>query len=505
MNRIDYSNSDLAALGRNEDSFLAHVAPGEMVVPPVISDKTKRRIDTELRYAGLDPRNYHVGEYMTINPITGMPEFGFLSKVFKGVKKVATAPLKISKKIVKSDFFKKWAPIAANFIPIPGVGPLAAMAIRGAIGGLASGKGLKGAALGAAMSAAGGAMGGLKPGMSPALAAGTKITPGNYWKATSFGGNPFTKIKDAFTSMKGGGIKEIFSGLKDVKGGLGGLKTGFAGMSGQGLPSMLQTAFGGQQEVNPMLMNAYGGGQQQVNPMLMQTAYGGGGGYGGGYGGGVGGNPMLMQTAYGGSGGSGGSGGNPMLPSYGPVFENYQQKEFQRLIDSGMDPNAAATYVGNLTPMDRFNQGMPKFERFARGLGGIADSVIQGLYLKRLLEKRKSEARKPTDVVPTGLKAFDAYDNVGDFGIGNLTPTLVEGAQYVNQSPDMAGKGNKVITAEYGGMIDKYEHGGSHDGPGDITPAMLEPGEFVLTRDAVKGAGGPEVLYPLMAQLEARA
>ena len=33
MNRIDYSNSGLAALGRNEDSFLAHVAPGEMVVP----------------------------------------------------------------------------------------------------------------------------------------------------------------------------------------------------------------------------------------------------------------------------------------------------------------------------------------------------------------------------------------------------------------------------------------------------------------------------------------
>ena len=85
------------------------------------------------------------------------------------------------------------------------------------------------------------------------------------------------------------------------------------------------------------------------------------------------------------------------------------------------------------------------------------------------------------------------------------------------KSPDMAGKGNKVITAEYGGMVDKYmgggiidqyKHGGIYDkddGPGDIAPAMLEPGEFVLTRDAVKGAGGPEVLYPLMAQLEARA
>ena len=156
---------------------------------------------------------------------------------------------------------------------------------------------------------------------------------------------------------------------------------------------------------------------------------------------------------------------------------------------------------------------MPRFEKFTRGLGGIADTVFQGLYMKRLLENMKNE-KDPSELVPTGLKGFDTYSNVGDFGIGNLDPMLVEGAQYVNQSPDMAGKGNKVITAKYGGMVDKYmgggiidqyKHGGSHDGMGDITPAMLEPGEFVLTRDAVKGAGGPEVLYPLMAQLEARA
>lgn len=395
MNRIDYSNSGLAALGRNEDSFLAHVAPGEMVVPPVISDKTKRRIDTELRYAGLDPRNYHVGEYMTINPVTGMPEFGFLSKIFKGVKKVVKAPLKIAKKVVKSDLFKKLAPIAANFIPIPGVGPLAAMAIRGAIGGVASGGGIKGALLGSAMGAAGGAMAGMKPGMAPALAAGTKITPQNYFKATAFGKNPFTSFKS----------------------GIGAL-----------------------------------GGQQGISSML-----GGGGGMGG-----LG--SML--------------GGQQMAPQMQNMFG-----------------------------------GLNRFGQFGRGLGGIADTIFQGLYMKRLLENMKNE-KDPAELVPTGLKGFDAYSNVGDFGIGNLSPMLVSGAQYVNQSPDMAGKGNKVITAEYGGMIDKYmgggiidqyKHGGSHDGMGDVAPAMLEPGEFVLTRDAVKGAGGPEVLYPLMAQLESRA
>ena len=394
MNRIDYSNSGLAALGRNEDSFLAHGAPGEMVVPPVISDKTKRRIDTELRYAGLDPRNYHVGEYMTINPITGMPEFGFLSKIFKGVKKVVKAPLKVAKKIVKSDLFKKLAPIAANFIPIPGLGPLAAMAVRGAIGGFASG-GLKGAALGSAMAAASGAAAGLRPGMPAALAAGTKITPANYFKATAFGKNPFTSFQS----------------------GIGAL-----------------------------------GGQQGISSML-----GGGGGMGG-----LG--SML--------------GGQQMAPQMQNMFG-----------------------------------GLNRFGQFGRGLGGIADTVFQGLYMKRLLENMKNE-KDPAELVPTGLKAFDTYSNVGDFGIGNLNPMLVSGAQYVNQSPDMAGKGNKVITAKYGGMVDKYmgggiidqyKHGGSHDGMGDITPAMLEPGEFVLTRDAVKGAGGPEVLYPLMAQLEARA
>lgn len=439
MNRIDYSNSGLAALGRNEDSFLAHVAPGEMVVPPVISDKTKRRIDTELRHAGLDPRNYHVGDYMTINPVTGMPEFGFLSKVFKGVKKVATAPFKATKKIVKSDLFKKLAPIAANFIPIPGVGPLAAMAIRGAIGGLAGGGGIKGALLGSALSTAGGAMAGMKPGMSPALAAGTKITPQNYFKATAFGKNPFTSFK---------------SGMNAV---------------------------GGQQGIGSML----GGGG---NPMMMQTGL-----------------PSMMQTSY---------GNNPMLMQ--TSMADYKTKEFNRLIEEGMDPNTAAQMADQLTGMDRFNYGIDRFKQFGQGLGGILDSVYQGIRLKNLLKQRKTD-KSPAELVPTGLKGFDTYSNVGDFGIGNLSPMLVEGAKYVNQSPDMAGKGNKVITAEYGGMVDKYmgggiidqyQHGGIYDkddGMGDIAPAMLEPGEFVLTRDAVKGAGGPEVLYPLMAQLESRA
>ena len=87
MNIVDNSGKGLAALGRNEDRFMAHVAKGGMVVPPVISDKTKNIIKKEMMAAGLDPQEYEVGAGMSINPITGQPEFGFLKKIAKSVKK----------------------------------------------------------------------------------------------------------------------------------------------------------------------------------------------------------------------------------------------------------------------------------------------------------------------------------------------------------------------------------------------------------------------------------
>ncbi|MDB4724174.1 LysM peptidoglycan-binding domain-containing protein [bacterium] len=131
MNRIDNSGKGIAGLGRNEDSMLAHVAPGEMVVPPVISPQTQQIIQQEMMSAGLDPNEYTVGEGMSINPITGMAEFGFLKKLGKSLKKVV----------------KKVAPIAGALL-IPGVGG----ALSGALGGV-------GSAIGAGMSNVG--LGGL--------------------------------------------------------------------------------------------------------------------------------------------------------------------------------------------------------------------------------------------------------------------------------------------------------------------------------------------------------
>jgi len=96
----------IAGLGRGEDTMLAHVAPGEMVVPPVISPQTQQIIQQEMMAVGLDPNEYTVGQGMSINPITGMAEFGFLKKLGKSLKKVV----------------KKVAPIAAIGLGIAGIG-----------------------------------------------------------------------------------------------------------------------------------------------------------------------------------------------------------------------------------------------------------------------------------------------------------------------------------------------------------------------------------------------
>ena len=117
----------LANAGQPEDSLIIHAAPGEMVVPPVISEQTQQMINQDLQSVGLIPAEYMVGQGF-INPATGLQEFGFLSKLFKKVKKVV----------------KKVAPVAlvaTGVAGLAGAGPLAGVLGKGAAG---KGLGLKG-------------------------------------------------------------------------------------------------------------------------------------------------------------------------------------------------------------------------------------------------------------------------------------------------------------------------------------------------------------------------
>ncbi len=119
---------DKLAKPQLEDTQIIHAAPGEMVVPPVISNTTQELINRDMQAVGLNPQEYVVGNGQ-INQLTGLQQFGFLSKIFKKVKNVV----------------KKVAPVAVSFIP--GLGAVAKGALT-AVAGKASGMDTKDALLG---------------------------------------------------------------------------------------------------------------------------------------------------------------------------------------------------------------------------------------------------------------------------------------------------------------------------------------------------------------------
>ena len=106
-----------------EDTEVILAAPGEMVVPPVVSESTQAAINADLQSVGLNPNDFVVGNGR-INQITGLQQFGFLSDVFKKVKKVVKKAAKV---------VKKAAPVVLA-ASIPGVGGAMSKGLAGLTG-----------------------------------------------------------------------------------------------------------------------------------------------------------------------------------------------------------------------------------------------------------------------------------------------------------------------------------------------------------------------------------
>jgi len=127
---------ELALAGQGDDTELAHLTAGEVVIPPEMleDEEFESMLEMKFRELGINPEEAVVGSGVaSLNPMTGLEEFGFFKKLGRRLKK----------------FAKKIAPVAgpiANFIP--GVGPVIAGAI-GAGTNLVAGKGFKGALTGA--------------------------------------------------------------------------------------------------------------------------------------------------------------------------------------------------------------------------------------------------------------------------------------------------------------------------------------------------------------------
>ncbi len=390
MNKIDNSGTGIATLGRDEDAYMAHVAAGEMVVPPVISPETRARLFQEMQQVGLDPNEYTVGEGMSINPITGMPEFGFLKKVFKSVKKVA----------------KKVAPIALPLL-IPGVGG----ALSGALGGI-------GGAIGTGI---------------------TNLIPGS-------------------------------TGIVNALGNIGSSILGGAGTVRQGIASLGSGLFGGP-------MNTPG-----INPAANYTIQPG---------------DTLSQIAA-----KTGTTVDALAKANNIANPNMIFAGQNLTIPTNTMTSGIGNFLGGI-----FGGGQNQGGLFGGNLGTLANLAIARNIL------RQSPDTSAASMVPTGIAAFGytpemiaALSNK-DYSIGNLQPALIQGQQYANISPEDTPMGTPIATAEAGGIMG-LEAGTKvnpnrmdDDGPGDITPAFLEPGEFVITRPATRVLGARN-LYKLMKEAE---
>ena len=196
----------MAKYGRNEDNMLAHVAEGELVIPAqFLEDEViKQRIYDILTEAGVDdPESYVVGaDANDLNPTTGLPEF-FLKKLFKGIvkgiKKVVKAVIKVVKKVAPIIL-----PIALAFTPL---GPIYGAALGSGIGTLINGGSIKDALKSALIS---GAVGGVTAGFT----GNTGSFTGNIGEAASgFGarvGQTAAGFTEGVTSGSLGGFKDSF-------------------------------------------------------------------------------------------------------------------------------------------------------------------------------------------------------------------------------------------------------------------------------------------------------
>jgi hypothetical protein len=223
---------ELAQAGRGEDTHLAHLRAGEVVIPPEAfeDEEFEGLIEKKFRELDIDPERMVVGVGIaSLNPITGLEEFGFFKKLAKSVKKVV-------KKVVK--------PLAkfAQFLPPP-VGPIAALAnkaftvydvAKGRASPLAlltMGKGAPGGSLAqnfadvTKSAGSGGFFSSIGKGLGSLVKGGGADGIGNFGRLGDFAGAATKGIGGLFM---GGGKDGIgnFGRLGDFAGGAGGLISG---------------------------------------------------------------------------------------------------------------------------------------------------------------------------------------------------------------------------------------------------------------------------------------
>ena len=518
----------IAALGRNEDTYLAHVAPDEMVVPAqALRDNPllKQAIEKVISKYGIDPNQFVVGNgSMDLNPLTGLPEFGFLSKVWKKVKKVV----------------KKVAPVAAL---IPGVGT-ALGGVLGGIGGLAT----KIPGIGGALGKLGtSAMSGIAklgiPGIS-SIAGGTAggfggIGSALTTKAGLFGGGPLAGIMgvggpapvtvqpgDNLTKIAqkaGVSVQDLIAanpqianpnliqaGMKiNIPGGGGGFLSNILG-PGQGSVADYDPATGAGQSGIGLIEDLIKGTGKKIFPDGVSPSQGGGG-IGGLFGGNMGAAALaglLGKTAY--DSAKERMGGIAETPKVTmDQLGRYQMAQNLGTggsrADFGLAPAPVALQFsnGDVVNMEDYINKMTNelIEAYKKDKKYKESRLLPASYIMDEKQEASLEAAKRNDPATAIKPSFQLMKGVikiltGESGdripqrkvdeIKNMVRSSVKEKQMAQMGFNMGG------IAE----LDMRE-GGESAGPGtgtsDDIPAMLSDGEFVMTAKATRGAGAFDV------------
>jgi len=434
---------EMQAQGRGEDTALAHLRPGEVILPPEAFEDAQFEdtVARKFEELGIDPEEAVAGVGIaSLNPMTGLEEFGFFKKIGKAIKKVA----------------KFIAPIAgplANFIP--GVGPLVAGAI-GAATNVVGGKGLSGAISGGL---SGYGFGKALSGIGSLGTVGGKVVGSGNFGALGFG-DKLAALKTGFGS--GNLASAFFNPGKDATGIFGGkigpgIRQGIGSLTGFGQPmpavgldSNNPPEGAAYDPVNQVFLDKVTG-KQYIPPQsgnFFSNFISGGGKDGVGNYGMLG---DLGAKLVGGSSTSGGLGGLGGLAAAGvPAYMLGKMAYDEAKADKGV----ALTPLTTMGPTGRYNIEA----EIARRMGTQAPNPVE------------------FGLLPQG------------------TFPQLSGGQ-----PMMAAGGGAVYPMAYaeGGnvSVEDFERmNGDINGPGtetsDDVPAMLSDGEFVMTGAAVRGAGG---------------
>ena len=495
----------MAAMGREGDDNLAHVQTGELIIPAKLIEndsELKELLFEKLRGMGIeDPERYVVGsEANSINPETGAYEF-FLKKIFGGIKKIFKGIVKVIKKI---------APIVLPIVGTMFLGPIYGAALGSGIATLLNGGSIKDAFKSGLTSAV---MGGFSAGVSGAM--GAAKTGGNLFSGFGKGvanAASFGNISAGVSSM-GKALGGDFSGATFKNMAQGPTAEGgsaFAGTPTTGAPVLATDVPAlSDQQIAANSINSYEtpGFGESILKGDFKTAFMPNAGA-----------PTAKDflTAQGTTNATATVAqraaaneaanqlGAGMLRTYLPAagaatgalalsggFDVPEQDD-PGLIDKDEDGNP-------ITGSDLVEADPGKY--LVKDLGQVVLNEETGEYeTKPMYEPSEMAAYEPTSYQ---LPEYSSSSNPLGSGIGSVsTATGPFARPYVVQN---VAQGGQIFPRRNGGIMPDEGTPGK-----DSVRAMLMPGEFVMTTDAVKGMGNGDMkqginnMYSVMRNLESR-